>query len=81
LNSVVPSEDLDDAVESLAEAVASRPRMAILATKRHTNAVTEQMVGTVRSWSDAEGLGNALRDPESKEAQAAYIEKLKNKRS
>ncbi len=81
LNSVVSPEDLDDAVESLAEAVASRPRMAVLATKRHTNAVTEQMVGTVRSWSDAEGLGNALRDPESKEAQAAYIERLKNKHS
>ena len=80
LNSVVNAQDLDDAVEALAEAVASRPRMAVLATKRHTNAVTDQMVGTGRSWSDAEGLGNALRDSESREAQAAYIERLKNKR-
>lgn len=80
LNTVVPVEELDDAVESLAEAVASRPRAAVLATKRHTNAVTEQMVGLSRSWSDADGLSVALRDPESRAAQEAYVEKLKTKK-
>ncbi len=80
LNRVVDADDLDAEVESLAEAVASRPRGAVLATKRHTNAVTEQMVGLSRSWSDAEGLGMALRDPESRASQQAYLERLRAKK-
>ncbi|RUA22665.1 MAG: enoyl-CoA hydratase/isomerase family protein [Actinobacteria bacterium] len=80
LNRVVPAADLDAEVEDLAEAVASRPRIATLATKAHTNAVTSQMVGTGRSWSDADGLGLALRDPEARAAQAAYLERLRNRK-
>ena len=80
LNRVVPAADLDAEVEDLAEAVASRPRIATLATKAHTNAVTSQMVGTSRSWSDADGLGLALRDPEARAAQAAYLERLRNRK-
>ncbi len=81
LNRVVQPEALDEAVDDLAEAVASRPRLATLATKAHTNAVTEQMVGTTRSWSDADGLGVALRDPEARAAQAAYLERLRGRRA
>ena len=80
LNRVVPAADLDAEVEDLAEAVASRPRIATLATKAHTNAVTSQMVGTGRSWSDADGLGLALRDPEARAAPAASLERLRHRK-
>ena len=64
------------AADELAEAVASRPRAAVLATKRHVNAVTDQMVGTGRSWSDADGLTAALRDPEGRASREAYMERM-----
>ena len=80
LNRIVPADDLDTAVDELAEAVASRPRAAVLATKRHVNAVTDQMVGTGRSWSDADGLTAALRDPEGRASRAAYLERLQARR-
>ncbi|HCV36762.1 MAG TPA: enoyl-CoA hydratase/isomerase family protein [Acidimicrobiaceae bacterium] len=81
INRVVPMADLDAAVGKLAEEIVSRPRLAVLATKAHVNAVTSQMVGTSRAWSDADSLGNALRDPEAQIAQVAYLEKIRNKRS
>ena len=80
LNRVVPADELDAAVEELAEAVASRPRGAVLATKRHVNAVTDQMVGTGRSWSDADGLTAALRDPEGRASRESYMERLQAKK-
>ena len=76
LNRVVAEDRLDDEVDELAEAVASRPRFAVLATKAHTNAVTEQMVGLARSWSDADGLAGGLRDSEGRTARTQYLEKL-----
>jgi enoyl-CoA hydratase/carnithine racemase len=81
LNRVVPAADLDTAVDQLAESVASRPRAAVLATKRHVNAVTDQMVGTGRSWSDADGLAAALRDPEGRDSRATYMGRLAAKKS
>jgi enoyl-CoA hydratase/carnithine racemase len=80
VNRVVPIANLDSAVEDLAEEVASRPRLAVLATKAHVNAVTSQMVGTGRAWSDGDGLGVALRDPEARAAQADYLEKMQSAR-
>ncbi|MEC9424242.1 MAG: enoyl-CoA hydratase/isomerase family protein [Actinomycetota bacterium] len=79
LNRIVPATELDAAVDELAEAVASRPRGAVLATKRHVNAVTDQMVGTGRSWSDADGLTAALRDPEGQASREAYMERMQAK--
>ena len=81
LNRVVPPDELDKAVDELAEAVASRPRGAVLSTKRHVNAVTDQMVGTGRSWADADGLTAALRDPEGRLSRDAYLERLRSKKS
>ena len=46
-------------------------------TKAHTNAVTSQMVGTIRSWSDADGLTAAMRDPEAQNSRTAYLERLR----
>jgi enoyl-CoA hydratase/carnithine racemase len=73
LNRVVSADELDGFVEDLASRLASKPKLALLATKRHTNAVTEEMVGTMRSWSDADGLLAGLRDPEGKESAARYL--------
>ena len=76
LNRIVAADDLTSAADELAGAVASRPRAAVLATKRHVNAVTDQMVGTGRSWSDADGLTVALRDPEGRASRDAYLERM-----
>lgn len=77
LNRVVPEAELDTAVEELAAQLAEKPKLALLATKRHANAVTEQMVGSARSWADADGLLAGLRDPEGNEAAARYLERLR----
>ncbi len=73
LNRVVPEDDLDTTVEELAAQLIEKAPLTIQATKRHVNAVTDQMVGTMRSWSDADGLANAFNDPECGEARKAYL--------
>lgn len=70
---MVPADGLDAAVEDLVATLTRMPRLALLATKAHTNAVTEAMVGAGRSWSDANGLVSALADPECREAAARYL--------
>jgi enoyl-CoA hydratase/carnithine racemase len=76
LNRVVPADQLDRAVEELAALIESKSQLALLATKRHTNAVTEEMVGTMRSWSDADGLLAGLGDAEGNAAAARYLARL-----
>jgi enoyl-CoA hydratase/carnithine racemase len=73
LNRVVPLENLDDEVESLAANLATKASHPLFATKRHVNAVTSQMVGTGRAWSDADALVTAFSDPECAEARKAYL--------
>lgn len=80
LNRVVAPIDLAKAVEELALTVASKPRGPTLATKRHTNAVTEQSLGVMRSWADADGLLASLMDPECIAAREAYIQSRLGKR-
>lgn len=79
VNSVVPADGLDAAVDDLVATLTRMPRLALLATKAHTNAVTESMVGTGRSWSDADGLLSALADPECSEAGARYLSRKRQK--
>ena len=79
LNRVVPESELDDAVETLAAQLVEKPKLALLSTKRHTNAVTEQMVGAARSWADADGLMAGLRDAEGQAAAKRYVEKLRSR--
>ena len=67
-------QDLEVSVDELAKQLAGKASHALLATKRHVNAVTEQMVGTMRSWSDADGLLVALTDDECTEARERYLE-------
>jgi enoyl-CoA hydratase/carnithine racemase len=79
LNRVVGRDDLDNTVDELAEAIATRPKHPVQATKLHVNAVLEGMVGTARAWSDVDGLLGGLRDPEGRESAASYLERLRSK--
>jgi enoyl-CoA hydratase/carnithine racemase len=73
LNRVVAEDELDAEVETLASQVAAKPQLPVAATKAHVAAVTSQMVGTQRSWSDADGLITGLLDPECAASREAYI--------
>jgi enoyl-CoA hydratase/carnithine racemase len=77
LNRTVPASDLAGAVDELVGQLTGKSALTLTATKRHTNAVTESMVGTVRAWNDADSLVTALRDPESRAAGAAYLKGLR----
>jgi len=59
-------------VLDLAAQVAAKPAIPVAATKAHVNAVTDQMLGTMRAWSDADSLIAALLDPECGAARDAY---------
>ena len=77
LNRVVPLADLGAAVTELVETLAAKPKLALLSTKTHVNAVTESMVSTGRSWSDADCLLAGLRDPEGKASAVAYLNRVR----
>lgn len=79
LNRVVPADELDSSVEELAACLAEKPRLALLSTKRHVNAVTEGMVGTAHGWADADGLLAGLADPEGNESAVRYLSRLKSR--
>jgi enoyl-CoA hydratase/carnithine racemase len=74
LNRVVADDALDDTVEALVLDLVAKPSLSLLATKAHVNAVTESMVGTGRSWADADGLEAGLHDAEGREARRRYLE-------
>jgi enoyl-CoA hydratase/carnithine racemase len=80
VNRVVPADELDGAVAALAQNLASKATYALLSTKRYVNAVTSQMVGLDRSWSDADTLVAGLRDPEGRAKQAEYLAGLAARR-
>lgn len=81
INRVVDPGELDAEVDKLVETLLEKPKLALLSTKRHTNAVTSEMLGMTRSWSDADGLLAGLRDPEGKASAARYLERLRSRRS
>jgi enoyl-CoA hydratase/carnithine racemase len=81
LNRVVADDELDAAVDDLVGRLVRMPKLALLSTKAHTNAVTEAMVSTGRSWADADGLLAGLRDPEGRESAARYLERVRSTRS
>jgi enoyl-CoA hydratase/carnithine racemase len=74
LNRVVTEDELDREVDALAQSLSKKASHALFSTKRHVNAVTDQMVGTMRSWADADGLVTAFGDEESARARKAYLE-------
>ena len=79
LNRVVAPDDLDQEVEDLVAQLLTKSSLTLKATKRHVDAVTRSMVSLDRSWADADSLVAALRDPESRESAAAYLEKVRKK--
>ena len=81
VNRVVNPEELDSEVEKLVETLLEKPKLALLSTKRHTNAVTSEMLGMTRSWSDADGLLAGLRDPEGKASAVRYLERVRSRSS
>ena len=81
LNRVVDDERLDDEVDGLVATLVRMPKLALLATKAHTNAVTETMVSTGRSWSDVDGLLAGLRDPDGQASAQRYLERVRSKRT
>jgi enoyl-CoA hydratase/carnithine racemase len=81
LNRVVDDDRLDAEVEELVATLVRMPKLALLSTKAHTNAVSESMVGTGRSWSDADGLLAGLRDPEGRASAQGYPDRVRRKGS
>ena len=77
VNRVVPEDRLDAEVEELVDLLLQKSALTLTATKRHTNAVTDVMVQLGRSWSDADSLVAAMRDPESRAAGAAYLDRVR----
>ncbi|MDA0993689.1 MAG: enoyl-CoA hydratase/isomerase family protein [Proteobacteria bacterium] len=73
LNRVVKLDELEKAVQQLALQIAAKPANPVAVTKRHVNAVTSQMTGTMRSWSDADSLLASMIDPECQSAREAYL--------
>jgi len=76
LNGVAAAEHLDDEVETLVAGLEAKSSFTLIATKRHVDAVTAQMVGLGRAWSDADALVSALHDPESRAVAAAYLDRF-----
>lgn len=79
LNRVVPEDRLDQAVEELVDQLVTKSALTLRATKRHTNAVTDGMVVPARAWNDADSLVVALHDPESREAAARYLDRVRRR--
>ncbi len=75
VNRVVAEERLDVEIAELVEQLAAKSRYALLATKVHTNAVTEAMVSTGRSWGDADNLVAGLHDAEGAEIRRRYLDR------
>lgn len=81
LNRVVADDQLDATVDELVATLVRMPKLALLATKAHTNAVSESMVSTGRSWSDADGLLAGLRDPECRASGRQYLARVRGSRA
>ena len=75
INRVVAPDRLDEEVDALAGELAAKASHALFSTKRHVNAVTDQMVGTMRSWGDADGLVTAFHDEECGQARRDYLKR------
>jgi enoyl-CoA hydratase/carnithine racemase len=77
LNRVVDDDELDAAVDELVATLVRMPKLALLSTKAHTNAVSESMAGTGRSWADADGLLAGLRDAEGRDSATRYLQRVR----
>lgn len=81
LNRVVAADAVMAEAEGLAKQLSAKSALTLHSTKRHVMAVLDSMTGTSRNWNDADGLVNALHDPESREVAERYLEELAKRRS
>ncbi|MEM9521333.1 MAG: enoyl-CoA hydratase/isomerase family protein [Actinomycetota bacterium] len=58
---------------SLADGLVTKSQLTLRATLKAVDAAAEELVSTGTAWSDADALVNALHDPESRAAGAAYL--------
>ncbi len=79
LNRVVADDELVNEVDALAATLAGKAKLALLATKSHVNAVSETMVGTARSWADADSLSAGFADPEGRAKAQHYLERRRSR--
>ena len=77
LNRVLPTAEVLPAAEELAALLVTKSSLTLESTKRHVNAVLESMTGAGRNFADADSLVAALHDPESREAGAAYLKRVR----
>ncbi len=77
INRVLPDQELDAAVESLAGELAAKSSLTLNATKLAVNAASREMASTSGSWSDADTLLGAFSDPESRRVGQEYLESLR----
>ncbi len=77
---VVPAEDLDAMVEDLATSLAAKASLPVRSTLAQVDAITSASVGLARSWSDADALLTAVRDPECQQAAADYLARVRGSR-
>jgi enoyl-CoA hydratase/carnithine racemase len=76
VNRVIPAGLLVDEALSLAGELAAKPKFSLRATKSQVNAVMDEIAGTGRNANDADTLVTALRDPESRAASRAYLDRF-----
>ena len=79
LNRVVADDNLVAAVDELAATLAGKAKLALLATKAHVNAVSETMVGTARSWTDADSLSAGFADAEGRAKAQDYLDRRQSR--
>lgn len=75
LNRVVPVDGLLEATETLAEAVAARPRTAVVEDVRSLRRAADLLVDPAAWSTDAALLMSAARDPESVESATRRLER------
>jgi len=76
LNRVVPSGELDRAVEDLVTALVDKSAFTLRSTKRQVIDVLDAMAGPAAGGDDSAAIIGALRDPESLERARRYLEAL-----
>jgi enoyl-CoA hydratase/carnithine racemase len=76
VNRVVPLAALDEAAMQLARELAAKSALTLTVTKRHVDAVAEEMGSTAHAARDADVLVSALHDEESRAAGRVYLERV-----
>jgi len=81
INRVVDSGDLATTVETLASEILARPWSVISTTKSAVNIAADELVSTRHSEDDAQLFLAAADDPEAHAVGAAYLKKIRERKS